>query len=79
MEYKTKEIHHFIYEDVDKTLELVSNYCLKNSEPLIGCIINEQQKSLVLLNENDNFVERIEFEGKNNKWIEKDYKLVNKK
>jgi len=78
--YKSTNIQEFIDIDVDKTMSKVSKYIISNNSfnPLVGCIIKDEQKSLYILNETEDFIERIEFEGIDNKWIEKDYKLANK-
>lgn len=79
--YKSTNIQEFIDTDVNKTMDKVSKHIISDNHfnPLVGCIIKDDQKSLYILNETEDFIERIEFEGIDNKWIEKDYKLANRK
>ena len=78
--YKTKEILLFNNLNVDITINIIDDFFKINNDDNLYVGVNSilTEPKLTILYENIEYVERVEFKSLNNKWIEDDYKVVDR-
>ena len=78
--YKTKEILLFNNLNVDTTINIIDDFFKINNDDNLYVGVNSilTEPKLTILYENIKYVERVEFKSLNNKWIEDDYKVVDR-